>query len=105
MDPINDTRDAIREINRSYIKLAQLLMHENKMAAMATLGLTPAVADVLSALPSERADRLASSGQLLCFFRPINHSLLSALAVKFDQTAAAVSSGSIQQIDPGVQMA
>ncbi|MDR5810563.1 flagellar transcriptional regulator FlhD [Caballeronia sp. LZ019] len=79
----------IREVNLSYLLLAQRLLQEDRVAAMFRLGLSERVAEVLSALTPAQALKVASWSHLLCRFRFDDHVVLSSLADK--GKAAAVS--------------
>jgi flagellar transcriptional activator FlhD len=70
MDRSSETRESIREINLSYIMLAQRMFR---------LGLSSELADLLAGLSLAQIVKLASSDQLLCFFRFNDHAMLSAL--------------------------
>nr|WP_277398604.1 flagellar transcriptional regulator FlhD [Burkholderia sp. Ac-20353] len=76
----HETLDAIRDINLSYLMLAQRLLHDDRAAGMFRLGLTAALADLLSSLTLAQTTRLAACDQLLCAFRFNDHTMLSALA-------------------------
>lgn len=75
----SDTPDAIRELNLSYILLAQRLLREDKAVGMFRLGLSSEMADILKDLSLAQIVKLASSEQLLCLFRFNDHAVLSAL--------------------------
>ncbi|MDR5730830.1 flagellar transcriptional regulator FlhD [Caballeronia sp. LZ025] len=79
----------IREVNLSYLLLAQRLLQEDRVAAMFRLGLSERVAEVVSALTPTQALRVASSSHLLCRFRFDDHTILSSLADK--GTSAAIT--------------
>jgi flagellar transcriptional activator FlhD len=81
------TLSEIREVNLSYLLLAQRLLLEDRPSAMYRLGLSEQLADVLSSLSLAQAVRIASSGHLLCRFRFDDHAILSSLADK-DKNAA-----------------
>jgi flagellar transcriptional activator FlhD len=74
-----DTLESIREINLSYIMLAQRLLREDRATGMFRLGLSREVADVIANLTLAQVVKLAASNQLLCFFRFNDHAMLSAL--------------------------
>ncbi|SDV46651.1 flagellar transcriptional regulator FlhD [Chitinasiproducens palmae] len=90
MNISQSTLDEVRELNLSYLLLAQRLLREDKASAMFRLGLASEVADVLTALSLAQTVRLASSSQLLCRFRFDDHALLSSLthATRSADTAA-----------------
>ncbi|WP_109480868.1 flagellar transcriptional regulator FlhD [Paraburkholderia sp. C35] len=79
MDRSNEVIEQIREINLSYIMLAQRLLREDRAVGMFRMGLSAEVADILSRLSLAQIVKLASSEQLLCSFRFNDHALLSAL--------------------------
>jgi flagellar transcriptional activator FlhD len=74
------TLDSIRELNLSYLLLAQRLLNEEGEAAQARLGLSAEMAQTLTQLAPAQVDRLASSSQVLCFFRLGGDALLTGLA-------------------------
>ncbi|SAL25805.1 transcriptional activator FlhD [Caballeronia peredens] len=82
-----NTLAEIREVNLSYLLLAQRLLHEDRVSAMYRLGLSAQVAQVLSSLTLAQAVKVASSSHLLCRFRFDDHTILSSLADK-DKSAA-----------------
>ncbi|WP_250520456.1 MULTISPECIES: flagellar transcriptional regulator FlhD [unclassified Caballeronia] len=75
----SESLDSIREINLSYVILAQRMLLEDKSVAMFRLGLSPEIAMILASLTPAQTIKLCSSNQLLCAFRFNDHSLLSAL--------------------------
>ncbi|SAL58017.1 flagellar transcriptional regulator FlhD [Caballeronia humi] len=74
-----DTLESIREVNLSYIMLAQRLLREDKAIGMFRLGLSSELAGLLAGLTLPQIVKLASSDQLLCFFRFNDFTMLSAL--------------------------
>lgn len=79
MDRRSETLDSIREINLSYIMLAQRMLREDKAIGMFRLGLSSQLADLLAGLSLAQCVKLAASDQLLCFFRFNDHTMLAAL--------------------------
>jgi flagellar transcriptional activator FlhD len=79
---MNATSDlsAIRELNMSYLMLARRVLASDREAAQSHLGLTVEMADVLLELSPEQAQKLASSSQVLCFFRMSTDAMLAGLA-------------------------
>lgn len=66
------TADAAKEIadlNLTYMLLAQKMLRADKPAAMLRLGISPAVAELLSTLPLADVIKLAASNFVLCTFR------------------------------------
>jgi flagellar transcriptional activator FlhD len=74
------TLDSIRELNLSYLLLAQRLLTEDSDAAQARLGISAATAQTLTQLSAAQLGRLASSSQVLCFFSLGGDELLTGLA-------------------------
>jgi flagellar transcriptional activator FlhD len=75
----NESLDSIREINLSYMILAQRMLREDESVAMFRFGLSPEVAATLASLTFAQIIKLCGSSQLLCVFRFNDHALLSAL--------------------------
>jgi flagellar transcriptional activator FlhD len=69
----------IREVNLSYLLLAQRMLRDDHAAAMFRLGFSEQVADIVVRLSPAQLVKLASSSSLLCRFRFDDYSLLSAL--------------------------
>jgi len=76
---INSALDDIREVNLSYLMLAQRLLRENHAAGMFRLGIGSDVADIILGLSPAQLVKLASSNALVCGFRLDDYSLLSSL--------------------------
>ncbi|WP_321815488.1 MULTISPECIES: flagellar transcriptional regulator FlhD [unclassified Paraburkholderia] len=74
-----DIQESIREVNLSYLMLAQRMLREDRAIGMFRLGLAGEVADVLAGLSLSQVVKLASSDHLLCAFRFNDHMLLSSL--------------------------
>jgi len=69
----------IREVNLSYLVLAQRMLHDDYAAALFRLGFSEEVADILMQLSPAQIVKLASSSSLLCRFRVGDGNMLSAL--------------------------
>jgi flagellar transcriptional activator FlhD len=69
----------IREVNLSYLLLAQRLLHDDFEGALFRLGFSREVANIMMRLSPAQLVRLASSGALLCQFRFEDQKVLSAL--------------------------
>ena len=69
----------IREVNLSYLLLAQRLLQENFAVGMFRLGCSEAVAEILLGLSPAQVVKLASVNTLICGFRMDDYKLLSAL--------------------------
>lgn len=95
MDQSSETADFIRDINLSYIMLAQRMLHEDKAIGMFRLGLSTEVADLLGGLSLAQCVKLASSDQLLCGFRFNEHAMLVALTQTVKSTDVAATHAAI----------
>lgn len=72
----------IKEVNLSYLLLAQRLLREDKAMGMFRMGVSEELADVLANLSLAQTVKLAASSQLLCRFRFDDHAVLSSLTDK-----------------------
>ncbi len=61
--------EEIREMNLSYLMLAQSLIRSDKESALFRLGISDESAQMVEALSSVQIRRIASTGQLLCHMR------------------------------------
>ena len=61
--------DDIRELNLSFLMLAQTMIRADKAQALYRLGITEAVCDVISALSPQQLVRAASRNLMLCAMR------------------------------------
>ncbi len=75
-----ETLESIREINLSYLALAQRLLRADRATGMERLRLSTQVAEVIADLSGPQLLKLAACDQLICFFRFNDRSMLSALA-------------------------
>lgn len=71
--------DDIRELNLSYLLLAQRLLRDNEAVGMLRLGLSKEVARLLKKLSLAQTVRLASGSEILCRFRLNESIVLSAM--------------------------
>lgn len=62
-------QEGIRDINLSYLMLAQQMVKSDKAAAVFRLGLSQDLIDVISGLTPAQILKMASSNMLLCGFR------------------------------------
>lgn len=76
----SETLESIREINLSYLSLAQRLLRADRTEGMARLGFSTQVADVIADLSGPQLLKLAGCDQLVCFFRFNDRSMFSALS-------------------------
>lgn len=75
-----ETLESIREINLSYLSLAQRLLRTDRASGMERLGLSVQIADVIADLSGPQLLKLAACSQLVCFFRFNDRAMLSTLA-------------------------
>lgn len=82
MEPRNDNRwmPEIREINLSYLMLAQGMVRADKAHAMFCLGVSEDVADILAELSPAQLLKIASGNMLMCRFRFDDEMVWSLLA-------------------------
>lgn len=59
----------IREINLSYLMLAQSMVRSDKAQAMFSLGISEAVADILGELSAAQLLKIAAGNMIMCRFR------------------------------------
>ena len=78
---------SIRELNLSYLMLARRVLASDRETAQAHFGLSTEIADTLLKLSPAQTDKLASSSQLLCFFRMSADEMLGGLASRTPATA------------------
>ncbi|GAB4122804.1 MAG: flagellar transcriptional regulator FlhD [Sideroxydans sp.] len=62
-------QEEIREINLSYMLLAQQMIRDDREAALFRLGLNEEMADLIAELSPAQLLKMAGSGMLLCRFR------------------------------------
>ena len=95
MSATSEMLNEIREVNLSYLLLAQRLLREDKQMGMFRMGISDQLADVLANLSLAQTVKLAASNQMLCRFRFDDHAVLSALADKGKSSAAAQAHSAI----------
>lgn len=96
----------IREVNLSYLMLAQQMLRQDKDMAAFRLGLSMEVADVLETLSPAQILKLARSGMLLSRFRFDDSTILDMLANYTKDRALAHSHAAILMAgQPAEQMA
>jgi flagellar transcriptional activator FlhD len=95
MGSSGDMLNEIKEVNLSYLLLAQRLVREDKATGMFRMGISEQLADVLVNLTLAQTVKLASSTQLLCRFRFDDHAVLSALTHDGKNGATAQSHAAI----------
>ncbi len=75
-----DTYNDIKEVNLSYLMLAQNMVRSDREGAIFRLGISQEIADVLGRLTPGQVLKMASSDMLLCSFRFEDSLLLDLLA-------------------------
>jgi flagellar transcriptional activator FlhD len=81
----SDFNEEIRELNLSYLMIAQQMIREDKAAAMVRLGVGSELADVLERLSIGQVAALATANQLLCRFR-LDERALNALLSSYKRS-------------------
>lgn len=69
----------IRDMNLSYLLLAQRLIQEDRVTAGFRLGLNESTIDILKALTLPQLIKLSSTGQLICRLRIDNEMVIDCL--------------------------
>ena len=62
-------QEGIRELNLTYLMLAQQMVKEDRAAAIFRLGLSQDLVDVIAGLSPAQVIKMAASNMLLCRFR------------------------------------
>ena len=75
-----DTYNDIKEVNLSYLMLAQNMVRSDREVAIFRLGISEEIADLLGRLTPGQVLKMASSDMLLCNFRFDDTLLLDLLA-------------------------
>jgi flagellar transcriptional activator FlhD len=70
----------IREINLSYLMLAQSMVRSDKAHAMFSLGISESIADILGELSAAQLLKIASGNMMMCRFRFDDEMVWSLLA-------------------------
>ncbi|HVL55966.1 MAG TPA: flagellar transcriptional regulator FlhD [Burkholderiaceae bacterium] len=71
---------AIREVNLSYLMLAQSMIRSDKAQALFTLGLSEEVADIIAELSPGQLMKIAAGNMMMCRFRFDDEMVWSLLA-------------------------
>ena len=66
---INQIQDEVREINLSYMMLAQQMIRSDKASAIFRLGISDELADLIDGLSPAQMLKMAGGNMLLCRFR------------------------------------
>ena len=82
MQSNHDIPTEIRELNMSYLLLAQRMLREDRDTGMFRLGISAELAEILGNLTIAQVVKVANINQLLCRFRMDDRTFLSALADK-----------------------
>ena len=67
--PTEQLSNEIRDLNLSYLMLAQAMIRADKAQALFRLGITEDVADLIAAMSSQQLVRAASRNLMLCAMR------------------------------------
>ena len=74
-----DISKEIGDINLAYMLLAQMLVKQDRAAAMFKLGVSSELADMLASMSLAQILKLSTSNFLLCSFRIDDHPSMSAV--------------------------
>jgi flagellar transcriptional activator FlhD len=73
-------QESIRDINLTYLMLAQQMVKEDKLTAIYRLGLSQDLVDLIGGLSPAQIIKMASSNMLLCSFRFDENILLNMVS-------------------------
>ena len=73
-------QEGIRELNLTYLVLAQQMIKEDRAAAIFRLGISQDLVDVIAGLSPAQVVKMASSNMLLCRFRFDENLLLNMIS-------------------------
>lgn|SRR5690625_3020858 len=75
----NTINEDIRELNLSYLLVAQRILREDEVAGAARMGIDPDTAEILKKLTLAQVTALAHSHSVICSFRLNDAQLLTSL--------------------------
>jgi len=84
-----DIANEIRELNLSYLMLAQQILRSDRASAMLKLGIGEDIAELIENLSPSQVLRMASSDMLLCQFRFDDTLLLNLMSNHGRENSAA----------------
>ena len=73
-------QEGIRDLNLTYLMLAQQMIKEDRPAAIFRLGLSQDLVDIIGGLTPAQVVRMAASNMLLCRFRFVEILLLNMVS-------------------------
>ena len=92
---VDELMAEIRELNLSYLMLAQQMIRQDKVMAAFRLGISQEVADLVSSLSPAQVLKLARSGMLLTRLRFDDDTILDMLASYTKERSLAQSHAAI----------
>ncbi len=94
----------IREVNLSYLMLAQSLIRTDREQALFRLGLSEDTASILDTLSPAQMMKLAAGSTLLCQFR-MNDDLVWGLLTNHGRNATAAANDSVSRLHASILLA
>jgi len=94
----------IREVNLTYLMLAQTLIRQDKAEAVFRLGINEEAADLLASLSTAQVLKLASRSTLLCHMR-VGDDLVWSLLTNHDTPHKRASSEATNALHANILMA
>ena len=91
----SDMRGEIKELNLTYLMLAQHMIREDKAAAVYRLGVSQQLADIIADLTAGQVLKMASSNVLLCRMRFDDRLILGLLTSHGKESAMPQSHAAI----------
>jgi len=99
-------QEGIRDINLSYLMLAQQMIKKDKPAAIFRLGINKDLAEVVGNLTPAQIIKMAASNMLLCRFRFDENLLLNLLAdFNKDRLMSQAHAAILMSVQPVEEMA
>lgn len=100
---IDQLMGEIKELNLSFLLLAQQMLREDKDSAIYRLGISQDLAGILEQLTPGQILKMAGSNMLLCRFRFDDHLILDMLAGYTRERTMASSHAAILMADQPVE--
>ena len=95
----------IREVNLSYLMLAQSLIRADREQALFRLGIPETTADIIATLTPSQVMKIASSSTLLCRLRAEDDLVWTLLASSRDGARAPAGGEAMARLHAGILMA
>lgn len=81
---LQEIQESIRDLNLTYLMLAQQMIKKNRAAAIFRLGISQDLADMISSLSPAQVVKMSNSDALLCRFR-FNEKVLLNMVTSYNK--------------------